>query len=445
MTEAMVAPGLVIAAPASGSGKTVVTLGLLRALRDRGVKVSPAKTGPDYIDPSFHATASGRPCLNLDGWAMRPTLLDALAARAARDADLLIVEGVMGLFDGAAAAGATSNGSTADLAERQGWPVVLVIDARAQAQSVAALAKGFRDHRPSLRFAGVILNRVAGERHARLLTKALEVEGITVFGTVPRTSGLDVPSRHLGLVQASEHPDIEAFIDDAARGVAATVDLQLLRRSARPGDIGAVTDAPVPLPPLGQRIAVARDEAFGFSYPHLLDGWRKAGAEISFFSPLGDQAPSPTADAVFLPGGYPELHAGALAANAMFLTGLRDAAARDLPVYGECGGFMVLGEALIDADGVSHEMAGLLDLETSFAKRGLSLGYRLVRTLTDTPYGSVGTVLRGHEFHYATVAREGANQRVFTAEDAEGKDRGTLGLSRGSVFGSFIHLIDRAG
>ena len=445
MTETMVAPGLVIAAPASGSGKTVVTLGLLRALRDRGVRVSSAKTGPDYIDPSFHATASGRPCINLDGWAMRATLLDALAARAARNADLLIVEGVMGLFDGAVAVGAINNGSTADLAERQGWPVVLVIDARAQAQSVAALAKGFRDHRSSLRFAGVILNRVAGGRHARLLTKALEDEGITVFGAVPRTSGLNVPSRHLGLVQAGEHPDIEAFINDAACGVAATVDLQLLRRSARPVDIGAAKDAPIPLPPLGQRIAVARDEAFGFSYPHLLDGWRMAGAQINFFSPLGDQVPSPTADAVFLPGGYPELYAGALAANAVFLTGLRDAAARGLPVYGECGGFMVLGKALTDADGASHEMAGLLALETSFAKRGLSLGYRLVRTLTETPFGSVGTLLRGHEFHYATLAREGNDHRVFMAENAEGKSRGSLGLSRGSVLGSFIHLIDRAG
>jgi cobyrinic acid a,c-diamide synthase len=170
-----------------------------------------------------------------------------------------------------------------------------------------------------------------------------------------------------------------------------------------------------------------------------------AGAQINFFSPLGDQVPSPTADAVFLPGGYPELYAGALAANAVFLTGLRDAAARGLPVYGECGGFMVLGKALTDADGASHEMAGLLALETSFAKRGLSLGYRLVRTLTDTPFGSVGTVLRGHEFHYATLAREGTDHRVFMAENAEGKSRGSLGLSRGSVLGSFIHLIDRAG
>jgi cobyrinic acid a,c-diamide synthase len=437
------APGLMIAAPTSGSGKTTITLGLLRALRDSGVGVGSAKVGPDYIDPKFHAAASGRPCVNLDGWAMRPALLDGLASRAARDVDLLIVEGVMGLFDGAQVVGATSNGCTADLAERRGWPVILVIDARAQAQSVAALARGFRDHRPELNLAGIILNRVGGARHVRLLTSALDAVGIPVLGAIPRDTGLELPSRHLGLVQAVEHPDIESFINHAARTVADHVNLAAVRRAALQGRPSAPRETTQALSPLGQGIAIARDQAFGFVYPHLLDGWRAAGAEIKFFSPLANEAPWDAADAVFLPGGYPELHAGVLATNRTFLQGLRDAAKKGVAVYGECGGYMVLGDALTDAEGHSHQMAGLLAVETSFAKRSLSLGYRRARTLVATPLGPIGTEARGHEFHYATVSREADDKRLFGVEDAEGNDLGAVGLTRGSVLGSFMHLIDR--
>ena len=447
MSWPTLAPGLVIAAPASGSGKTTITLGLLRALRDSGLQVGSAKTGPDYIDPMFHAAATGRPCVNLDGWAMRPALLDGLAARAAFAVDLLIVEGVMGLFDGAAQVGALSNGSTADLAERHGWPIVLVIDASAQAQSVAALAKGFRDHRASLTIAGIILNRVGSPRHGRILTEALLSEGFTVFGAVPRDTGLAAPSRHLGLIQPAEHPDLETFIDRAARIIAATVDLTAIRGAAVPGGAGLTRGSSADrrtLAPLGQRIAVARDPAFGFSYDHLLEDWRQAGAEIFAFSPLAGGAPVEDADAIFLPGGYPELHAGGLAANAAFLTGLQRAAAAGKPVYGECGGYMALGQSLVDGDGHGHRMAGLLSLESSFAKRRLSLGYRLARALVPTPFGPVGTPLRGHEFHYATVLSEAGDDPIFAAEDAEGQTVGDLGLARGSVFGSFLHLIDRA-
>ena len=442
-----IAPGLVIAAPASGSGKTTITLGLLRAFRDAGLAVGSAKTGPDYIDPRFHAAASGRPCVNLDGWAMRAGLLDQLAARAAARLDLLIVEGVMGLFDGAARPGAAGNGSTADLAERMGWPVILVIDARAQAQSVAALARGFRDHRAALSLAGVILNRVAGVRHADLMKTALDDAGITVFGAVPRTRGMAVPSRHLGLVQAGEHADLERFIKETADTVAGVLDLPAIRRAAavQRADAGRLSHAAPrcpPLAPLGQRIAVADDAGFGFSYAHVLDGWRAAGAEILSFSPLADAAPAVGADAVYLPGGYPELHAGRLAANATFLAGLRQAAADGKPVFGECGGYMVLGDVLVDGDGRAHEMAGLLGLESSFAAPALSLGYRLVRTLAPTPFGPTGTALRGHEFHYARVRRETGGDPIFEAEDAKGEGTGTHGLRQGSVFGSFLHLID---
>jgi cobyrinic acid a,c-diamide synthase len=447
MNPTTVTPGLVIAAPASGSGKTTVTLGLLRALRDDGLQVGSAKIGPDYIDPMFHSAATGKPCVNLDGWAMRPVLLDALAARATSNVDLLIIEGVMGLFDGAARVGALSNGSTADLADRQGWPIVLVIDAGAQAQSVAALAKGFRDHRASLALAGVILNRVGSPRHVRILTEALVSEGFTVFGAVPRDTRLAVPSRHLGLIQAGEHPELETYINRAARIIAANVDLTAIRSAAVPGSAGLTRRSPAnrrTLSPLGQRIAIARDPAFGFSYDHLLESWREAGAEIFAFSPLAGEAPVESADAIFLPGGYPELHADALAANAAFLSGLQRAAAANKPVYGECGGYMVLGQTLVDGEGHSHRMAGLLGLETSFTKRRLSLGYRLAHTLIPTPFGPAGTPVRGHEFHYATVLSEAGDDPVFAAKDAEGQTVGDLGLASGSVFGSFLHLIDRA-
>lgn len=439
------APGIVVAAPASGSGKTMVTLGLLRALRNSGLRVGSAKIGPDYIDPRFHAAASGAPCVNLDGWAMRPALLDDLAGRASAQADLLIVEGVMGLFDGAAREGATSNGSTAAIAARYGWPILLVVDARAQAQSVAALVRGFRDHQPDITLAGVILNRVGGERHVRLLTSALEEIGVSILGAVPRNPGLEIPSRHLGLVQAGEHPDLEAFIEHAAGVVENAVDLGAVSRAAKAIEGLASGAEPVAMPPPGQCIAVAHDAAFGFVYPHLLDGWRAAGAEISLFSPLADEAPSPNADVVFLPGGYPELHAGVLSANSRFLEGLRRVASQGRGIHGECGGFMVLGEGLMDAEGHSHRMAGLLDVETSFAKRSLSLGYRLAESLAKTPFGAVGARWRGHEFHYATVSRESRDEPLFKVMDAEGQDLGAAGLVRGPVSGSFMHLIDRVG
>lgn len=442
------APGLVVAAPASGSGKTTVTLGLLRALRNAGMRVGSAKVGPDYIDPRFHAAASGRPCVNLDGWAMRPALLDSMAAQASADVDLLIVEGVMGLFDGAAADGATGNGSTAEIAARFDWPVVLVVDARAQAQSVAALVRGFRDHRPDLVLAGVILNRVGGDKHVRMLSDALRAIGVCVLGAVARDAGLEVPSRHLGLVQAGEHPDLESFMEHAARIVGGAVDLEGIACVARStAYTGALLEMSPDLatPPLGQRIAVAEDAAFGFTYPHLPRQWRAAGAEVTFFSPLADEAPARDADAVFLPGGYPELHAGTLAGNGQFLDGLRQAAASGRTILGECGGYMVLGESLTDARGGTHRMAGLLGVETSFAERSLSLGYRLAESLGDTPIGAARSRWRGHEFHYATVVHERGGDPLFSVSDAEGNDLGPAGLTRGSVCGSFMHLIDRAG
>jgi len=445
--------GVVIAAPSSGSGKTVVTLGLIRHLAARGFSVASAKAGPDYIDPAFHAAAGGGQCLNLDPWAMRPETLAGLAAAAAGDAEITVLEGVMGLFDGAFVKAGEEDGSTADLARLTGWPVVLVIDVRAQAGSAAAVLRGFADFRDDVDVAGVIFNRVGGQRHEEILRRACEQSspGIPVLGCLPRAEGLSLPERHLGLVQAVEHTDLAGFIENASTLIAEHVDVDALLALARPLALGGSgAEGPrlePPLEPLGQRIAVARDEAFAFSYASVTLGWRQAGAEVREFSPLKDEAPDADADAVYLPGGYPELHAGRLAAAGNFIAGLRAAADRGAQVFGECGGYMVLGRGLVDTEGNRHAMAGLLGLETSFAEAKLHLGYRRLKTVCEGPLGAKGTAFRGHEFHYAKVIGEDGATPLFEAEDAEGNDLGAVGLagglSGGRVAGSFIHLIDR--
>jgi len=432
--------GLIISAPASGSGKTVVTLGLLRALGRAGVAVASFKVGPDYIDAAYHGAASFRPCYNLDPWAMRPATVAGLLDRLRDDAALIVGEGVMGLFDGAG----DGTGSTADLAALTGFPVLLVVDVRGQGASAAALLRGFAGHRADVAVAGVLFNRVGGPGHGELLRRAVAPLGLPVLGCLPRDPALALPERHLGLVQAGERPDLDLFLDGAAALVAREVDLGALRALARPMRTLPGAADRTALPPLGQRVAVARDTAFAFAYPALLEGWRAAGAELSWFSPLADEAPAADADAVYLPGGYPELHAGRLAGNRRFLAGLRAAAARGATVFGECGGYMVLGAGLTDGDGARHAMAGLLPLEASFAERRLRLGYRRARLVGGCALGPAGAAFRGHEFHYATVVDEGAGEKLFDCRDSLGRELGPGGRRCGSVFGSFVHLIDRA-
>ena len=434
--------GLVIASPHSGSGKTTLTLALLRALKRAGHRVVSAKSGPDYIDPAFHAAATGEPCVNLDAWAMRPALLDALARQLSRAGELVLCEGAMGLFDGV---GGTEKGSTAELAARFDWPVVLIVDAGGQGASVAALLEGFARHRSDVGIAGVIFNRVGSARHGAVLAAATRaaLPELAILGAVPRDPALALPNRHLGLVQASEHGDLEAFLGRAASAAGDACDLSALVALARVAPLAATNEPVSPLPPLGQRIAIARDVAFGFAYGSVLEGWRRAGAELAFFSPLVDEAPDDTADAVYLPGGYPELHAGQLAANQRFLAGLRASAGHGAAIYGECGGFMVLGQGLIDAEGKRHRMAGLLPVTTSFAKPALHLGYREMVLASATPLGPAGAAFRGHEFHYASAV-ETEGPPLFQTWDGEGVPLGAAGTIKGSVMGSFLHLIDRA-
>lgn len=429
--------GLVISAPASGVGKTTLTLALARAWRNRGLSVQCFKSGPDYIDPAFHAAATGRASVNVDSWAMDRGGIAHLVGRGA-DADVVLAEGSMGLFDGVAARGVSGTGATADIAEMLGWPVLLVIDPSGQAQTAAAIAAGLRDYRPGVRLAGVVLNRVASPRHEDLVRRALDDAGIAVFGALPRHAEISLPKRHLGLVQAEEQAEIGKLIDEAARFVAEHVDLDAVLQSAAAWAPQPAANGLNVTPP-GQRIALARDAAFSFVYPHMLEAWRAAGADISTFSPLADEAPDASADVCWLPGGYPELHAGKIAANARFRSGLR-AFAETRPVHGECGGYMVLGTALTDADGVRHEMAGLLGLETSFAKRRMHLGYRLAELAAPMPGHRPGARLRGHEFHYSTIAAQ-PDTPLAVVHDATGAVIAETGSRRGNATGTFFHLI----
>ncbi len=434
----MSAPTLLFAAPFTGSGKTVAVLGVLGALQKRGLSVASFKVGPDFIDPLFHSAVTGKPTFNLDCWAMRFATLVGLLERASAGADLLIGEGMMGLADGAP----DGTGSTGDLAALLGLPVVFVIDCAKLGASIAPLVEGFLRWRDEVEIVGLLLARVSGPDHAALLIQACEARFSTrVLGWLPEDPLLVLPSRHLGLVQPEELPELARTLARAAELVSQHVDLDRLLRLARPPSVAGLARGARPLPPLGQRIAVARDVAFSFAYPATLEGWRAAGAELCFFSPLADEAPDAAADAVYLPGGYPELHAGRLAAAERFRAGLLAAAARGAFVFGECGGYMVLGETLIDAGGTAHTMLGLLPVASTLAEPEPRIGWRRLTLFASGPLGPKGARFRGHEFH---LARESCRRGALFAEirDVAGRRLGGVGCRHGTVAGSFVHLID---
>jgi cobyrinic acid a,c-diamide synthase len=429
---------LLISAPASGAGKTTLTLALARAFHDRGLSVQCFKSGPDYIDPAFHAAATGRASVNIDSWAMSREQIEKLVARGG-DAGLVLAEGSMGLFDGVATPGQSGTGASADIAAMMGWPVLLVLDPAGQAQTAAAVASGLRGFRKGVRIAGVMLNRVASPRHEDLVRKALVDAGIAVLGALPRHAPISLPERHLGLVQAEELSRLNELIAEAARFVAAHVDLDAVYQLSECAWAPASMKGAPSVTPPGQRIALARDAAFSFVYPHILEGWRAADAEIWPFSPLADEGPRADADVCWLPGGYPELHAEKIAASGRFKAALKTFA-ETRPVHGECGGYMVLGAGLTDAKGVRHEMTGLLGLETSFEKRRIHLGYRLAELTADMPGHRTGAQLRGHEFHYATILAQ-LDAPLASVRDANGIAVSETGSRRGRVTGTFFHLI----
>ncbi|QDU64451.1 Cobyrinic acid A,C-diamide synthase [Planctomycetes bacterium Pan216] len=466
---AATANGLVIAAPASGNGKTTLTLGLLKHLSARGLRVSSAKVGPDYIDPQFHRRVTGRDSVNLDAWGMRPETLRANLAAATDDAELVIVEGAMGLYDGAN----DETASTAHVAALLQLPVILVVDASAMAQSAAAIVHGFATYRGDCRLAGVVFNRVGGPGHRDKLVRAVERLGIPVLGCLPRMTNPEAMGhRHLGLVQPEELDQFDAILAERERLVASHVAIDRLLDLASPCS-AIQTPSSFRMLPQAKRIAVADDVAFRFSYPHVRRRWREDGVEWLPFSPLADESPEARADTIYLPGGYPELYAERLAGNQAFLEGLRRAADRRVGIYGECGGFMVLGSSLQSAEGRWFPMADLLPLRTSFAKPRLHLGYRRVTLASDGLLGEVkptagllgevkptagllgevkptagllgefGQGFRAHEFHYASIVEQGEATPLWQAWNADGTPLGPMGLRRGNVCGSFLHLIDQ--
>ncbi|MBJ26050.1 MAG: cobyrinic acid a,c-diamide synthase [Alphaproteobacteria bacterium] len=432
--------GLVIGAPASGCGKTTISVGLTRALRRNGAEIGVIKVGPDFIDPAFLSVASGTKCQNIDNWAMRNSLISYIFKKTTSNKDFVLIEGVMGLFDGAP----NGKGSTADIASILGLPVLLVIDCKGMGASIAAVVKGFSSFRNDISISGVILNRVNSLKHEKILRKSLKTLDIQILGAIPQDNQINLPSRYLGLIQAHEHKDLEERVERIADLVETYSDLESIKKIASNISIDKYSNFhPPPIPPIGQRISIAYDEAYSFIYHSIIEKWHQAGAEISFFSPLNGESINANADAIYLPGGYPELYVGKIIANKRFLRDLKVASTKsNITIYGECGGYLTLGKFIVDKDGNSHEMAGIFPIEASFYEKKLHLGYREAVICKNNPLGKKGTVYRGHEFHYANLKVPKGLKPLFTISDSLSKTLGDSGSMIGNVMGSFIHLMD---
>jgi cobyrinic acid a,c-diamide synthase len=432
---------IIIAAPHSGSGKTTVTLGLMECMKRRGLRVAPFKVGPEFIDPGYHRLVTGRPSINLDGWMCGESFVRDTFSRHAEDADMAVIEGVMGLFDGIG--GAQEAGSTAQIAKITGAPVFLVVDAKSQARSAAALVKGFAEFDPLVRIAGVIFNNVASENHAGILRDAVASlgTGIRVVGCLPRDERLHIPSRHLGLLTAEENPLPGEFLDHLAAVIERHVDMEeVLDVGATPCGCpkpgrprrAAPTEYPV-------RIAVARDEAFCFVYEDNLRLLREAGAEIVEFSPLRDDKLPAGIAGIYLPGGYPELFADTLAGNVTLKADVRERIESGMPVYAECGGFIYLTEGVAGAEAQSP-LVGIFPITTKMLPRRKALGYREVALAAASILGPTGTVARGHEYHYSEMGTMPALVERLYRVSRNGADLEPEGYRYRNCLASYIHL-----
>jgi cobyrinic acid a,c-diamide synthase len=440
-------PRLVIAGTASGVGKTTVTAGIIAALRQRGLVVQSFKCGPDYIDPSYHALASGRACRNLDAWMLSEGQLKEGFARACAGADLAVVEGVMGVFDGAD--WGSDQGSTAHIARILQAPVVLVVDISGAARSAALAVAGAQRLDPTLRLCGVILNQAGSRHHADGCAQAIESQtGVQTLGWLSRDVNLEVPERHLGLTRSSEAANVEGLIANLGRAVAERFNLDAVLAQARDEAAPSSRTAAVAVRPSatsdGPLLAVARDEAFCFYYPENLELLEEQGMRLEFFSPVRGEAPSPEAAGVYFGGGYPELHGRALSENGRLWAAVRDLRARDAPIYAECGGFMVLTEGLKDTAGKLWPMAGLIPGQTEMSERLAALGYRWAQALQPNLLCDVGSVLRAHEFHYShwqcdsnvTTGRPAWHVRGTRSQTPES----SVGFVQGNLLASYLHV-----
>jgi cobyrinic acid a,c-diamide synthase len=432
--------GLVIAGVSSGVGKTTVALGLLAALHRRGLAVQPFKVGPDFIDPGHHAQAAGRASANLDGWMVPKPENLAIVRRHCQGAEIALVEGVMGLFDGYD--GASEAGSTAQMAKWLGLPTVLVVDAKAMARSAAALAHGFATFDPDLKLAGIIFNRVGSPRHLDYLRQALaQVPGVVCLGGLPRQESLAIPERHLGLVTADEHGLSPAYFQELAEIMERHLDLEVLLKLMQPlYDIDQTAD-PEPEPAGRVRLGVARDQAFCFYYAENFYYLRRFGAELIPFSPLHDSHLPEDLDGLYVGGGYPEVFARELGANTTMRTGISTLAANGLPIYAECGGLMYLSRGLTTLTGERTEMAGVLPLEVRMLPRLKALGYRQVTLKADCLLGLAGCQGRGHEFHYSEIISDDAGlATAYHMVDRLGQAPVAEGYSRDRTLASYVHL-----
>jgi cobyrinic acid a,c-diamide synthase len=431
-------PRLVVAGTSSGVGKTTVTLALLAALNARGRLVQAFKAGPDFIDPGHHSAATGRLSRNLDGWMLGEAVNREIFTRASADADLSIIEGMMGLFDGSSPV--NEIGSTAELAKQLDAPVLLVIDGSAMARSAAAMVSGYATFDPALRVAGVLFNRVSSEGHYMLLKHAVELETkVEVVGYMRPDQAMTISDRHLGLVTAMELKTGELY-GRLAKAAAETVDLDRVEALARSCRAWPMV-APTITRSNGRRvrIGVAQDQAFCFYYPENLELLEREGAELVKFSPMNDQD-LPDVDMLYLGGGYPELHGERLAGNTAMRTAIRRFSERGGTIYAECGGMMYLTQAIRDFEGKSHEMVGLFAAEAVMSKVSMTLGYRELRISQPCVLGEIGVTVRGHEFHYSLVEPKGRLQYACTLTDAQGKSKGQDGLVVGNTVGLYAHL-----
>ena len=430
---------IVIAGVRSGVGKTTIATGIMGALTRRGLKVQPFKAGPDYIDPSYHKLACGVPSRNLDTWLCAHATVLELFQRANSGCDVSVVEGVMGVFDGHSSL--TEEGSTAQLAKLLGAPVVLIADAAKVARSVAAEVLGFQKFDPDLNVAGVILNGVGSDRHLEFCKPQIEATtGIPVLGYLPRKEEFIQPERHLGLIPTVEGTVARQWYDSVINQVEATMDVDAILRLAQTAKTPKSDPAVYPETPLPPRttIAVAQDKAFNFYYQDSLDLLTAWGAELAPFSPLDDDKLPPGVGGIYLGGGFPELFASQLSGNAPMHQAVREAVSRGVPVYAECGGLMYLGKSLSDLDGVTHQMMGIIPAESAMSQTRLTLGYREVEACSDSPVLSKGQRVRGHEFHWSTLAQQPEpDESVYKVVD---QDNRPDGFRTGNVWASYVHI-----
>ena len=429
---------LCISSSMTGSGKTVFTSALIKSLMNNGYSVSAGKIGPDYIDPTYTRYITNRAVFNYDTWAMTDEKIRYLIQQSTKKNDVHIIEGVMGLFDGTK----NQSSSTAEFVKKFKIPVLLILDASGQSQTLAATCKGIMDYDCEINFIGVILNNISSKRHYNLINEELEKSKVKVLGYLPKSDDLIFPRRHLGLFLAEYVENYQYLINCAASLIEKYIDIEeivKLSNTKNNEQDYIITGPGKASVNLGQRISIAKDPSFSFIYDNTLSQWIEEGREIDFFSPLEDEGPSTNCTGVYLPSGYPELNCEKLVNCNNFMKLMKSAAEQKKFIYGECGGYMVLGKSIIDKDNKEHVMLGLLNLVTSFNKRKLSLGYKKVMARESNCFIE-GKTYMCHEYHYSSIIEE-SGKHLFESVNEDGIHR-KYGLVNKNVFGSFLHVID---